>query len=297
MNKKNACKIGIVILHYKTIDETICCVESINKVFGTENTYIAIVDNSSNNGSGEKLSQMYSSRDICIISLKENVGFARGLNAGIEYLRKNYPLDFILLVNNDIEFYDADWRSILMKKYSETGFAVMGPDVVTLEGFHCNPAVLQFSSLDDVQRIIRSKKLQLFFEYSYIASIKFYIKQFIKKAVIKTVSKNTDYLNERTNVQLQGSCLILSNRFFEKYNGLFDQTFLYFEEAILKYMCDIEGLVTLYSPDLRILHKEGVSTNMKNQNRRKKRIFYLTHSLHSCEVFYNWAKKREKTDE
>ena len=47
-----------VILHYKNIDDTIKCVESLKNTADYSSRYI-IVDNGSGDGSGEKLRQLY----------------------------------------------------------------------------------------------------------------------------------------------------------------------------------------------------------------------------------------------
>ena len=53
-----------VILHYKNIDDTIKCVESLKNTADYSSRYI-IVDNGSGDGSGEKLRQLYRNDAQC----------------------------------------------------------------------------------------------------------------------------------------------------------------------------------------------------------------------------------------
>jgi len=70
-----------VILHYKTAEDTIECVNSINRL--NDECSIVIVDNASNNGSIEKVENEFKTlSNVTIIKNRENVGFAAGNNVG-----------------------------------------------------------------------------------------------------------------------------------------------------------------------------------------------------------------------
>ncbi|MBZ4302096.1 glycosyltransferase family 2 protein, partial [Streptococcus pneumoniae] len=79
-----------IILHYKVLEETISCVNSIKE--GNYNAkQIVIIDNFSNNGTGEKLQELYES-DLEIEGLinHENAGFARGNNVAYQFAKEKY---------------------------------------------------------------------------------------------------------------------------------------------------------------------------------------------------------------
>ena len=80
-------RFGFVILNYRTMDETMDCVKSIDEHI-REAHEIVIVDNASPDGSGEKLRQVYDGRgDIKVIINADNLGYACGNNAGIKQAR------------------------------------------------------------------------------------------------------------------------------------------------------------------------------------------------------------------
>ena len=76
--------IGFLILHYKTVHETIACVDSIRTLdFSRTSYHILVADNGSGNGSYERLSSLYQGAgDITVMTTGENLGFSAGNNAG-----------------------------------------------------------------------------------------------------------------------------------------------------------------------------------------------------------------------
>ena len=90
-----------VILHYRTSEDTIECVRSIQELDGKYN--IVIVDNASQNGSIEKVESIFSSDNkIFIIKNQKNLGFAEGNNIGYDYARKQLHATMVAVLNNDI---------------------------------------------------------------------------------------------------------------------------------------------------------------------------------------------------
>ena len=86
---------SIVILTFNKIDYTIKCIESIRKYTSLGSYEIIVVDNASTDGTKEWLKAQ---GDIIKIFNKENLGFPKGCNQGIEIATGNE----ILLLNNDV---------------------------------------------------------------------------------------------------------------------------------------------------------------------------------------------------
>lgn len=88
--------IAFLILHYKTIEETRACVQSITELdsYSASNIYIEIVDNASNDGTGEALLNEYRcDKNIEVLILKESLGFSGGNNYGYSYLKHKKKAD------------------------------------------------------------------------------------------------------------------------------------------------------------------------------------------------------------
>jgi GT2 family glycosyltransferase len=106
-------KVGIILLNYKGVKDTIECVKSLEKI-SYKNLHIIIVDNHSQDGSYEKLKNSLDSKHI-IIEAKANGGFAKGNNIGIDYALK-MGCDYILLLNNDT-LVEKDFLTELVNCY------------------------------------------------------------------------------------------------------------------------------------------------------------------------------------
>lgn len=278
--------VSYVVLHYQALDETIECVESIKKYHGQGETVVVVVDNASPNGTGESLIDKYrNDSQVVVIKNKDNLGFANGLNTGIEYLRNNLSCKFICLLNNDTELLSENWDGIVISKYEQYHFAALGPDIVSADGkIHSNPSRKQDITENGVRKLIRQKQIDYLKDLIYLRPISIYLRTIVKK-IIKYKPKSKYVNQDTTDVQLQGSCIILSPKYFEHYDALYRRTFLYFEEAILRYRCEKHNLVSLYCPDLKLLHKGSVSIDGNFNNKRKKEMFYYKESMNSCKRF------------
>lgn len=92
-------KVSIVILNWNGYQDTISCLESINKLVITNFELEAIVvDNASSNNSVDKIRKNFPK--IKIIKNRTNLGFAEGNNVGIRSAIEN-GADYILVLNND----------------------------------------------------------------------------------------------------------------------------------------------------------------------------------------------------
>ncbi|MEX5881406.1 hypothetical protein AB6G95_16855 [Proteus vulgaris] len=83
--------LGLVILNYKTYIDTKELIFSLMKVNIDYNIKIFIVDNDSNTSELDNLKLALKTEvlDIIFIPVKSNIGFANGMNVGIEYARES----------------------------------------------------------------------------------------------------------------------------------------------------------------------------------------------------------------
>ena len=122
-------KYGFLILHYMDLQVTIDCVKNIIQRFGKNDIEIVIVDNASPNGSGEALQTLFEKNDqVKVLISSENLGFAKGNNLGFDYLKKNFDLDYMIVINNDIDIQDNKFLEKIAEEYKQSKFAVLGPD-------------------------------------------------------------------------------------------------------------------------------------------------------------------------
>lgn len=239
-------QIGIVVLNYKNYKETIQCVNSILTQKDIE-IHIAIVDNGSNNGSFKKLTDEFSNaKGISVIKNEDNLGYAKGNNVGIDYLRKN-GLDFIVVCNSDVTF--SNERIIYtMSESDDNSIGVMIPIIKNLDGTIEMRA--QYRSKFFPLRMLKElKRMQCISENTVSSKKRIPVKMELLNPGIQK-----DYF------VITGSVFALTPSFFKHYNGLFPETFLYVEELatmMLVYRAKLKCAI-VQTDD--VIHKGAAST-------------------------------------
>lgn len=97
--KKDYPRVAIVVLNWNNYEDTAECLSSLANLEYPEYRPI-VVDNGSEDGSGEKLQEEFSWCEF--VFNEENLGFAGGCNQGIE--KAIDTADYTLLLNNDCRF-------------------------------------------------------------------------------------------------------------------------------------------------------------------------------------------------
>ncbi|MFH1552849.1 MAG: glycosyltransferase [Candidatus Omnitrophota bacterium] len=138
-------KVAIIVLNWNGFDDTVECLESVQKL-NYNNYKVVLVDNGSDNDEGSRLKGMFS--DICLIRNKTNRGFAGKNNDGINWALKN-GFEYIVNLNNDcivekdwlfnlvngLRSVDADFASSRIMFYPETDLVYSDGDALLLNGF------------------------------------------------------------------------------------------------------------------------------------------------------------------
>ncbi len=286
MNNAEQMPISFVILQYGAFSMTQRCIESIHRCM-TGNYNIIVVDNASPDDALAQVKHQYGN-DPCVIVLEsdKNLGFAKGNNIGIRYAKENLNPQYIVMLNNDTELLQRDFRKRLDTEYQKERFDVLGPMILTGDGrYISNPVRTKKWERAEIQRMIN-------YDARYLKLMKFHCQriydkyQELKKKNKKNKKKKTafDCTKRQINVELHGSFLIFSKDYIEKHNGLTDKTFMYCEEHILYQKIMNEGGKTVYAPDLIIYHAEDASTNERFPQSRSKKMFYLKNHMESCRV-------------
>ena len=98
---------------------------------------------------------------------------------------------------------------------------------------------------------------------------------------------------EEQNVAVHGCAIIFSKKYVKKFpNVFYPNTFLFHEEDFLYYRIKKEKLLSLYSPEIEIVHKEGGSLEkMFKKNKRKKLLFRTEEIIKSLLLLKNEMTK------
>ena len=284
--------VSFVILHYKNINDTIECIESIKKIDTDKEVSIIVVDNNTLEKEEEKRLLNYT-KDL--IKLNENKGFANGNNAGCEYAIKKYKPDFLCVINNDIVINQKSFVDEIYHAYEETNFDIMGPKILTNNGDSVNP-FYAYQTIKEVEdKINYHKKLIRIYNNKVLRNLLntyLYVKSKIKKEVHLLNGEESKY-----DVALHGCALIFSKKYYKKYKDVFySGTFLYHEEEFLDYRRRRDHLITYYDSKLELFHKEGSSLNetFKNRNNYEKLIFRNQEIIKSLTLLETIMKNNEE---
>ena len=260
---------AFVILHHKTLDVSLSCLDNLLKV--APDSPIVVVDNGSNDGSGEELRRRFADyKNVVIIINDQNLGFAKGNNVGYKYVKDNFDVDCVVVMNNDVIITQPNFAEILASYMLENHLYVCGPDVITPEGRHQNPLQrVPFSTF----RIIK----WMLMDCIRLIMLKLYL--FEKKILATYTSVSNSYqrqdidLNGITDCVLHGSCVAYSSDYLSKEDFAFvPVTFLYAEEMILADYCKRKNYRTGVCPTATVTHLGG-KTIMNGALPREKQIF------------------------
>lgn len=293
MNSKT---IAIVILHYNDFNMTKNYINNLKELnWENINHKFIIVDNASPDCSGIKLKEKYySDKDVEVLLLERNLGFARGNNIGILYAKNELDADLVVVSNNDIKIKTRTFPEELIEMYEENFFAVYGPDIYSKgRNIHQNPFRKSPLNMEEVKSKIKEidrllpilKIIDKTRMYNFLRKIK-------KISFKKKKAMAEDYKQRKLNYVLHGAFFVLTKKYFEKYpDGLYDGTFLYMEEDILAYRCLKGKLKMLYDPKISVIHFDGVSSLKESGDRCKKYIRELTETRKSCISYINYMNE------
>lgn len=282
-----------VILHYKTIEDTEKCIQSILALDSCFNARILVLDNGSNNGTGEQLEEKYFGIPNIKISISNvNLGFSKGNNLAYTIAKNSFNPDFMIVCNSDIIFEQKNTLELICQIYNETTFHIMGPDIYIPDiCFHANPLEIQPKSIEEIQHEIKKCKKNLenlkkacFYDSLQAEKIK------AINLIRKLISREKKAAAAIENVVLQGACYILSKNYIKNQDRIFcPMDSFYFEEYFVYKECSLKGYKIVYDPKIRVIHNESSATkkNLSGQIERKKfKLFNLIKSMKTyCEVY------------
>jgi GT2 family glycosyltransferase len=258
-------KVGFVCTNYNNTLDTKAAVASLRDGGRWADVRVVVVDNRSEESEVAELRELARELpQVEVIFSPTNVGYFAGLNLGIRQIRTRYPeIQHLVVGNNDLLFPDGFVESL--QNYCEVfeRWAVVSPDLVTLEGIHQNPHVL--FPISGVRRLV----WDLYFA-SYPAAI--LVRQLAtvtKRFTSREESQAGSDLSKTAGpiAQGYGACYLIGPAFFRHFSRLYAPTFMMQEEFFLGEQLKGIGQQTYYDPRF-IVHHRGHATTDKVPSRR-----------------------------
>lgn len=218
-------KIGIVIVNYNGEKYQN---DALRTLYDSDytNFEVIIVDNNSQDNSVQKAKQEYP--QVHFLLQNENVGFARGCNIGIQYAIQTFQVEYILLINNDVEI---DKRMISELVANATKDTV------------CVPKMYYYEPHD-----------MLWFAGGEIRWDRGEGRHFGN-----FVTDHGQYDESKDITFGTGCCLLIHQNIFRKIGLLDEKLFMYFDDTDFCTRLNLAGYKIKYVPSARLWHKIGSS--------------------------------------
>lgn len=222
-------KTAVVILNWNGICYLKMFLDIVRRNSVDGETELYVVDNGSTDGSPEWVAENF--KDIKLIRLGQNFGFAEGYNLALDKIEAKY----YLLLNSDIEVTPG-WLIPLIS------FMEKNPDAAS-----CQPKILSYNQKDH-------------FEYAGAAG------GFIDKLgyplcrgrILNHVEKDTGQYDTQTNIFWStGACMMVRSDLWKKCGGFDPDFFAHMEEIDLCWRFHKGGYRVCYVPESKVYHVGG----------------------------------------
>lgn len=283
-----------MLLQYNNADSTQKSIDSLLEIDPDRSFIIIVVDNASTDGAAQMVSLLYKNeKNIHIVTLDDNLGFAKGNNIGYRIAKEKYDADCIIVSNNDVIFNHSWERKQLEGIIQNVAADIIAPDMINSNGEATNP--LMERPVEDPRQI----KIKIIIRHIYITFL--YIKKklgiseninLIERIVSRLRKHNVRSLREeRYGIVPHGACIVIMKGFIASEEVLFDpRTFMYQEEIIFAYKAKKKGYQILFYPQLKVKHLEGNSTD-RNYRGTDKLLFRFINEKKSFQIMLDVMKE------
>lgn len=232
--------LSVIIVNFNTVSLLKECLNSIQENKGNLNLEILVVDNNSGDQSVEMIKKDFPR--VNLITNSENVGFARGVNQGLNLAKGRY----LLLLNPDTKVLPGVLEGMVdfMDQNQATGIA--GVQLINPDGTKQN-SIDNFPSL--AQQLSNKSLLRILFP--------------------KTYPSKYEEFSSRTEVEsVIGACMIVQPEAIKEVGELDQEYFLFLEETDWCYRMKRKGWKVYHLPQFKVIHKQGQSLlNFKSKGR------------------------------
>lgn len=258
--------IAVVVLNYNSSFDCIKCVSFLKKQIGVD-LGIIIVDNCSQKVDCDRIKRFCEKEDFTFFQSRENKGYSAGNNIGLKHAaQKGYK--YVVVANPDMEFPQIDYFSKMVAKMEEdSNIAVLGTDIIDVEGNHQNPMVAD----------------SFWGELVWPISV---VRGFLcKDRKSRVTIEPSGYCS-----LLVGCCLTIRIDFLKLINFLDEGVFLYCEEQILAMQVKRADKRLYYLAESSAMHmhiknmkgKLGPRLNQLCKSRNYKNKYYSDYGVISC---------------
>jgi hypothetical protein len=243
--EKNKYDLTVIIVSWNVKNYLITCIESIISQFKNISYEIILVDNASSDFAPEVVEDKYKKNNIKIIKNRENVGFAKANQQGLELAMG----EAVLFINPDTIILTDNIGELISRLRSEKSIGIIGCGVLNKD----------LTIQKTCARFMPNLRRKLF---DFI----------LMSDYIKTFKGNGQYYKDanyekKMFVECISGCFILVKKKILERLGSFDEAyFMYAEDIELCYRVRNNGYKILYMPEMKILHYGGMSSAQQSES-------------------------------
>jgi GT2 family glycosyltransferase len=252
-------RVGFVCTNYNNASYTRAAIASLRDGSRWEDVRVIVVDNKSGAGDVAELEAMRGEfPEVELILNPENIGYFPGLNVGIQHLRAKFPeVEHVVIGNNDLVFPGTFIETLQRHREVLDTWAVIAPDLVTLDGVHQNPHV--------VHPIGRLRKLiwDLHFASYRSAVLILRTARITRRFTVRPelTPKNELFKTSGPIRMGFGAAYVLGPVFFRHFSRLCAPTFMMQEEFFLSEQLNSIGQLPYYDSRFVIYHHDHATTD------------------------------------
>ncbi|MGB1268513.1 MAG: glycosyltransferase family 2 protein [Flavobacteriaceae bacterium] len=222
-------KLSVIIVNYNVRYFLELCLRSVQAAITSIEAEVIVVDNNSPDGSCEMVSALFP--DVKLISNKENTGFSKANNQGVELAQG----DYVCVLNPDTVLAEDTFTRLLSFVEAQQNLGIVSCKLIDGAG-----RFLPESKRHVPTPSIAIKKL-LGMSKSYYAS------EVHENAVVKVPV-------------FVGAFMLLSKKVYQEVEGFDERYFMYGEDIDLSYSVVNAGYDNYYYGETTIIHYKGEST-------------------------------------
>lgn len=234
-------KIGVIILNYITWQQTEQCIKSIKKSICEDEIVVYVVDNASPDT--KDIQRICRKNEVEYIQNEENLGYAAGNNVGIKKAFED-DCNYILISNNDMLYHKECISNMKAFLEQHEDYGIVGP---RLYDKHKNTQKCHFLKQPQYKDIWKTQTLL----------------RFICKNAVRAFYGSDEFYEEMRDVYAVSGCsFMMTSKCARQVTPLDENTFLYYEEAILGYRMKQKGIKTAYNPNCKAIHNHDQTTRL-----------------------------------
>jgi hypothetical protein len=254
-------KVSVIIVNWNTKNYLDKCLHSLETNAGDRITLeIIVIDNNSSDESVTMIKENYPSVEL--IKNKDNVGFARANNIGIEKASGKY----ILLLNPDTEIFENSIEKMVEVLRKDNAVGAVGPMILEKNG--------------NIQLTCARNYPTLLTEFFWISTLSRRLPH--NKIIGRYLMSYWNHKNSKEVSCLSGACMLVRAGLLKGLNGFDENFFMYGEDVDLCYRINQKGYKIFYEAESKIYHYGGASSEKVTNkavvyDRQSVQIFFKKH--------------------